>query len=90
MTHLLQRRLLAELFFNFFLGAGVLCALILIGRMVQLRELLLTLELTPWQLARLFGYLLPFFPAADPAHRIHGERVSDLSPSLHGSGDAGP
>ncbi|MGE4556892.1 MAG: LPS export ABC transporter permease LptF [Desulfovibrionaceae bacterium] len=61
MTHLLQRRLLAELFFNFLLSAGVLCALILVGRMVQLRELLITLELTPWQLARLFGYLLPFF-----------------------------
>ncbi len=39
----------------------VLCALILIGRMVHLRELLLTLELSPWELGRLFAYLLPFF-----------------------------
>jgi lipopolysaccharide export system permease protein len=58
---LLQRRLFRELFFLFSLCLGSLLSLILIGRILQLRDLFLSLGLTLLDLGLLFFYLSPFF-----------------------------
>jgi len=58
---LLQRRLFGELGFLFLLCAGSLLTLLLIGRMLQLRELFMTQDLSFLDLGRLFFYLSPFF-----------------------------
>ncbi len=58
---LLQRRLFLEHTKIFFLSMAVLLLFVLMGRALQLRELLLGLELDIWQVLRLFGYLSPFF-----------------------------
>lgn len=58
---ILQRRLFRELLFLFGLCLGSLLSLILIGRILQLRDLFLTLGLTLLDLGLLFFYLSPFF-----------------------------
>lgn len=58
---LLSRTVFEELCGNFLLGGAALLSLILVGRVLQLRELFISLALTPWDLARLFAYLSPFF-----------------------------
>lgn len=59
--NLLQRRLLLEHAKTFFLAAAVLLLFILMGRALQLRDMLLGLELGVLDTLRLFGYLSPFF-----------------------------
>lgn len=59
--NLLQRRLLLEHVKTFFLSAAVLLLFILMGRALQLRDMLIGLELTIWDTLKLFGYLSPFF-----------------------------
>lgn len=59
--NLLQRRLLLEHGKTFFLSMAVLLLFILMGRALQLRDMLLGLELNIWDTLRLFGYLSPFF-----------------------------
>ena len=44
-----------------FLSMAVLLLFILMGRALQLRDMLLGLELSIWDTLRLFGYLSPFF-----------------------------
>ena len=46
---------------TFFLSMAVLLLFILMGRALQLRDMLLGLELNIWDTLRLFGYLSPFF-----------------------------
>ena len=46
---------------TFFLSMAVLLLFILMGRALQLRDMLLGLELSIWDTLRLFGYLSPFF-----------------------------
>ena len=58
---LLQRRLFLEHAKTFFLSMAVLLLFILMGRALQLRDMLLGLELNIWDTLRLFGYLSPFF-----------------------------
>lgn len=58
---LLQRRLFQELVKVFFLSLAVLLLFILMGRAIQLRDMLLGLELGVIDTLRLFGYLCPFF-----------------------------
>lgn len=58
---LLQRRLFQELVKVFFLSLTVLLLFILMGRAIQLRDMLLGLELSVSDTLRLFGYLCPFF-----------------------------
>ena len=59
--NLLQRRLFLEHAKIFFLSMAVLLLFILMGRALQLRDMLLGLELNIWDTLRLFGYLSPFF-----------------------------
>ena len=59
--NLLQRRLFFEHTKTFFLCMAVLLLFILMGRALQLRDMLLGLELNIWDTLRLFGYLSPFF-----------------------------
>ena len=59
--NLLQRRLFLEHAKTFFLSMAVLLLFILMGRALQLRDMLLGLELSIWDTLRLFGYLSPFF-----------------------------
>lgn len=59
--NLLQRRLFMEHAKTFFLSMAVLLLFILMGRALQLRDMLLGLELSVWDTLRLFGYLSPFF-----------------------------
>ena len=59
--NLLQRRLFMEHAKTFFLSMAVLLLFILMGRALQLRDMLLGLELSIWDTLRLFGYLSPFF-----------------------------
>ena len=59
--NLLQRRLFIEHAKIFFLSMAVLLLFVLMGRALQLRELLLGLELDLVQVLKLFGYLSPFF-----------------------------
>lgn len=59
--NLLQRRLFMEHAKTFFLSMAVLLLFILMGRALQLRDMLLGLELNIWDTLRLFGYLSPFF-----------------------------
>jgi lipopolysaccharide export system permease protein len=59
--NLLQRRLFAEHTKTFFLSMAVLLLFILMGRALQLRDMLLGLELGVVDTLRLFGYLSPFF-----------------------------
>ncbi len=59
--NLLQRRLFLEHLKNFFLSAAVLLLFILMGRALQLRDMLIGLELSIWDTLRLFAYLSPFF-----------------------------
>ncbi len=58
---LLHRRLFRELVFLFCLCLGSLLSLILVGRVLQLRELFMSLGLGLVDLARLFMFLSPFF-----------------------------
>ena len=58
---LLHRRIFGELLFIFLLSLASLLALILIGRMLQLRELFLAQGLGLVEIAELFVYLSPFF-----------------------------
>ncbi|WP_273524382.1 LPS export ABC transporter permease LptF [Mailhella massiliensis] len=59
--NLLQRRLFMEHAKTFLLSMAVLLLFILMGRALQLRDMLLGLELNIWDTLRLFGYLSPFF-----------------------------
>lgn len=58
---LLHRRVFGELLFIFLLSLASLLSLILIGRMLQLRELFLAQGLGLMEIAELFVYLSPFF-----------------------------
>ncbi len=58
---LLQRRLFAEHLKTFLLSASVLLLFILLGRALQLRDMLMGLELSVFDTLKLFGYLSPFF-----------------------------
>ena len=58
---LLQRRLFMEHAKTFFLSMAVLLLFILLGRALQLRDMLMGLEMSVWDTLRLFGYLSPFF-----------------------------
>jgi lipopolysaccharide export system permease protein len=58
---LLHRQIFKELSSLFSLCLGSLLSLILIGRVLQLRELFLGLEVGPADMAMLFVYLGPFF-----------------------------
>ena len=58
---LLQRRLFAEHMKTFLLSASVLLLFILLGRALQLRDMLMGLELSVFDTLKLFGYLSPFF-----------------------------
>lgn len=58
---LTQRHLFREIAGLFLLSLFSLLALILIGRLLQLRELFLGLNLNVWDLVVLFTYLSPFF-----------------------------
>ncbi len=61
MPRLLHRHIFIELLSVFALCAGSLLTLLLIGRMLQLRELFLSQSLTLWDVACMFAYLAPFF-----------------------------
>lgn len=58
---LLQRRLFMEHVKTFVLASSVLLLFILLGRALQLRDMLLGLELSVFDTLKLFGYLSPFF-----------------------------
>ncbi|MBN2141329.1 MAG: LPS export ABC transporter permease LptF [Desulfovibrionaceae bacterium] len=58
---LLHRQILKDLASLFGLIVGCLLTLILLGRMLQLRDLFLSQNVSVWELARLFMYLTPFF-----------------------------
>ena len=58
---LLQFRLFAEHLKTFLLSASVLLLFILLGRAIQLRDMLMGLELSVFDTLKLFGYLSPFF-----------------------------
>ena len=58
---LLQRIIFKELTGTFLLSLAALLSLILVGRMLQLRELLIGLDLGVLDLGVLFFYLSPFF-----------------------------
>ena len=58
---LLQTRLFAEHMKTFVLSASVLLLFILLGRALQLRDMLMGLELSVFDTLKLFGYLSPFF-----------------------------
>ncbi len=58
---LLQKRLFAEHMKTFVLSASVLLLFILLGRALQLRDMLMGLELSVFDTLKLFGYLSPFF-----------------------------
>jgi len=58
---LLQRRLFMEHAKTFTLSAAVLLLFILLGRALQLRDMLLGLEMNVLDTLKLFGYLSPFF-----------------------------
>lgn len=60
-TGLLQRRVLLDLAQVSGLCLGVLLVLLLVGRMLQLRDLFLALNLGLADLGRLFLYMTPFF-----------------------------
>jgi len=61
LTALVHRRILRELLFLFSLCAAALLSLLLIGRLLQLRELFITQSLNLGDLLSLFFYLSPFF-----------------------------
>ena len=58
---LLQVRLFAEHMKTFLLSASVLLLFILLGRALQLRDMLMGLELSVLDTLKLFGFLSPFF-----------------------------
>jgi lipopolysaccharide export system permease protein len=58
---LIHRRIFRELAFIFALCAGSLLTLLLIGRLLQLRELFITQNLNLFDLIKLFFFLGPFF-----------------------------
>ena len=58
---LLHRQIFKELAFLFALCVGSLLTLLLVGRMLQLRELFLTQNLNFLDIIKIFGYLSPFF-----------------------------
>ena len=58
---LLQRRLFAEHMKTFILASSVLLLFIMLGRALQLRDMLMGLELSVLDTLKLFGYLSPFF-----------------------------
>lgn len=60
-TGILQRRVMTDLVTVFGLCLGVLLVLLLVGRMLQLRDLFLALNLGLSDLGRLFVYMTPFF-----------------------------
>jgi lipopolysaccharide export system permease protein len=59
--NLLQRRLFVEHVKTFVLASAVLLLFILLGRALQLRDMLLGLEMSIFDTLKLFGYLSPFF-----------------------------
>ena len=59
--NLLQRRLFMEHVKTFVLASSVLLLFILLGRALQLRDMLLGLEMGIFDTLKLFGYLSPFF-----------------------------
>lgn len=61
MVTLLTRQLFREIVSLFFLCLGSLVCLIVIGRFLQLRDLLLGLDIGLWDLLVLFFYMSPFF-----------------------------
>jgi lipopolysaccharide export system permease protein len=61
LPRLLHRQIFLELLSVFALCAGSLLTLLLIGRMLQLRELLFSQSLTFWDVVCMFAYLSPFF-----------------------------
>lgn len=58
---LLHRQIFKELVFLFALCVGSLLTLLLVGRMLQLRELFLTQNLNFFDIVKIFAYLSPFF-----------------------------
>ena len=58
---LLHRQVFKELVFLFVLCVGSLLTLLLVGRMLQLRELFLTQNLNFFDIIKIFVYLSPFF-----------------------------
>lgn len=58
---LLQIRLFAEHLKTFLLSSSVLLLFILLGRALQLRDMLMGLELSVFDTLKLFGFLSPFF-----------------------------
>ncbi len=58
---LLHRQIFKELVFLFALCVGSLLTLLLVGRMLQLRELFLTQSLNFFDIIKIFAYLSPFF-----------------------------
>jgi lipopolysaccharide export LptBFGC system permease protein LptF len=65
---LLHRQIFLELFSVFVLCAGSLLTLLLIGRMLQLRELLLSQNLTFWDMLLHVRLSLAVLPAAAHSH----------------------
>ena len=61
LSALVHRRIFRELAFLFSLCAAALLSLLLIGRLLQLRELFITQNLNLGDLLKLFFYLSPFF-----------------------------
>jgi len=61
MPSLLQRQLFREILHLFLLSVGVLLTLLLISRAVQMRELLLGLDIDLVDMVRLFAYMVPLF-----------------------------
>ena len=61
MFKLVHRQILKEHFHLFFLSLGCLLGIILLGRMLQLREVLLARNVSGLDLMNLFVYLVPFF-----------------------------
>jgi lipopolysaccharide export system permease protein len=61
LSALVHRRIFRELLFLFSLCAVALLTLLLIGRLLQLRELFITQSLNLGDLLKLFFYLAPFF-----------------------------
>ncbi|MDD4732567.1 MAG: LPS export ABC transporter permease LptF [Desulfovibrio sp.] len=61
MLKLIHRQVLKELLHIFFLSLGCLLGIILLGRMLQLRDILLAQNVGGMDLMVLFFYLVPFF-----------------------------
>ncbi len=58
---LLTRRVFIELLFHWFLCIGIFLFLLLVGKMLKLRQVLFTLNLSTLDIIQLFIFLSPFF-----------------------------